>query len=166
MIKNIAIVFTLFMTTAVALGQQKTDERPVYLRFPTVPQFTVNKVADSSAFTREDLKKKTQTVFFIFSPDCKYCQHETEDIIKHLKDFKNTQILMISHYPLEEVKEYYNHYNIGDYPQITMAHDSKYFFPIFFGLTNLPSTFIYDKKGNLKKSFEGSVKIEKILAEL
>jgi hypothetical protein len=31
---------------------------------------------------------------------------------------------------------------------------------------NLPSIFVYDKKGDFKKAFEGSVKIEDILEEL
>lgn len=162
--KSLAVLLS-FLFLSVSFAQQK-DERPVYLRFPTLPQFKVQKLADGKVLTRDDLKKKMNTVFFIFSPDCKYCQQETEDIIRHINDFKGTQILMISHYPLEEVQEYYKRYQIADYPQITMAHDGGYFFPIYFGLKNLPSTFIYDIKGNLKKSFDGSVKVETILAEL
>ena len=166
MFKHLVAFVGSFILMGTVFAQNQPDSRPVYQRFPTVPQFEVEKISDGNTFTRENLKKKTNTVFFIFSPDCKYCQQETEDIIKHLKDFKNTQILMISHYPVDEVKAYYKQYKLEQYPQIVVAHDDNYFFPIFFDLKNLPSTFVYDKKGKLKKSFDGSVKVETILQEL
>ena len=139
------------------------EEVPVYLRFPTVPQFTLYNISDSVAFTREDLKKNTATVFFVFSPDCEHCQHETENLKKNIKMFKNAQIVMVSYLPWEEIKKFYAEYNISDYPQITMARDTKFFFPVFYKVRNLPSIFVYDKKGNFKKAFEGSVKLNDIV---
>jgi thioredoxin-related protein len=47
-----------------------------------------------------------------------------------------------------------------------MARDTQFFFPVFFKVRNFPSIFVYDKKGNFEKNFEGSVKIEDILAAL
>ena len=73
---------------------------------------------------------------------------------------------MITYLPYEEMIKFYKTYKIANYPQITMARDTKFFFPVFFKVRNLPSIFVYDKKGDLKKSFEGSVKIEDIIQEL
>jgi thiol-disulfide isomerase/thioredoxin len=143
-----------------------SEEPPVYLRFPTIPQFTIYKAPDSTLFTRENLKKRVATVFFVFSPDCEHCQHETEALIKNIKKFKNTQILMVTHLPYADMMAFYKKYKIANYPQIIMARDTQFFFPVFFKVRNFPSIFVYDKKGNLKKNFEGSVKIEDILAEL
>ena len=61
------------------------EEIPVYLRFPTIPQFTLAKAPDSISYTRDNLKKKVNTLFFIFSPDCNHCQYETGEIIKRIK---------------------------------------------------------------------------------
>jgi thioredoxin-related protein len=47
-----------------------------------------------------------------------------------------------------------------------MARDTKYFFPVFFKVQNLPSIYVYDKEGNFKQAFEGDVKPETILAVL
>jgi len=47
-----------------------------------------------------------------------------------------------------------------------MARDTKFFFPVFFRVRNLPSIFVYDKKGNLKKNFEGSINTDLISDEL
>ena len=53
---------------------QADSTAPVYLRFPVIPQFTVYKAPDSTAFSRDDLQKKEPVVFMIFSPDCEHCQ--------------------------------------------------------------------------------------------
>ncbi len=169
--KNLLILFAGILISYRGFSQTpKTPEikkdTAVYLRFPTIPQFTVYKAPDSTAFSKVNLQKRKNTVFFIFSPDCSHCQHETESLIKNIKQFKNTQIVMITYLPYEEMIKFYKDYKIADYPQITMARDTKFFFPVFFKVQNLPSIFVYDKKGDFKKAFEGSVKMEAIEAEL
>ena len=145
---------------------QADSTKPVYLRFPTIPQFSIYKASDSTAFTRENLQKKKATVFIIFSPDCEHCQHETDELKKNIDKFKNTQIVMIGFLPHNMIRDFYKDYQIEKYPQITMGRDAKYFFPIFFNVKSLPAIYIYDKKGRFKQAFEGSVKIEKIIEAL
>ncbi|MDQ6755335.1 MAG: redoxin domain-containing protein [Bacteroidota bacterium] len=141
---------------------QADSSQPVYLRFPTIPLFTIYKASDSTAFTRDDLQKKKPTVFIIFSPDCEHCQHETEALIKNINKFKDVQIVMVDYLPHEEMVKFYNNYKIANYPEITMGRDAKFFFPIFFHVESLPAIYVYDKKGKFKQAFQGSVKIDKI----
>jgi hypothetical protein len=47
-----------------------------------------------------------------------------------------------------------------------MARDTKYFFPVFYKVQNLPSIFVYDKKGNFTKNFEGDVQMDSIVEAL
>ncbi len=153
----------MFICAAVFAQQ---DTGAVYLRFPVIPKFTVFKAPDSTSFSREDLHKNKPVIFMIFSPDCEHCQHETEKLLASINEFKNTQILMITYLPYNEMMEFYKKYRIADYPEIIMARDTQFFFPVFFKVRNLPSIFVYDKKGNFKKNFEGSVKIDSIGAAL
>ena len=165
--KRLFIFIFCFLACSSLFSQVSApEETPVYLRFPVIPSFTVFKAPDSTAFTRDDLHKKKSTVFVIFSPDCEHCQRETEMMLKNIHDFKNTQIVMITYLPYEEMIRFYKTYKIANYPQIVMARDTKFFFPVFFKVRNLPSIFVYDKKGKFKKSFEGDVKIQTIVAEL
>ncbi len=163
--KNIFTFLALIFFSIKGFGQGD-GEPPVYLRFPTIPQFTVFKAPDSTAFSREDLKKKKPVMFMVFSPDCEHCQHETEELLAHIKDLNNTQIVMVTYLPYDEMIAFYKNYKIANYPQITMARDTKFFFPVYFKVRNLPSIFLYDKKGNFKKAFEGSVKIDSLAASL
>ncbi len=165
--KNLLILCCFaFISGAVFSQTDSTKDDPVYLRFPTIPTFTVFKAPDSTAFSRDDLEKKKNTIFIIFSPDCEHCQHETEMLTQNLDKFKNTQIVMITYLPYSEMIKFYHIYKIASYPQITMARDTRFFFPEFFHVRNLPSIFVYDKEGKFKKSFEGDVKPETILAAL
>ena len=148
-------------------GFSQTDStQPVYLRFPFIPQFTIYKAADSTAFTREDLQKKKSTVFFIFSPECEHCQHETQALIANIDKFKDAQIVMVDYLPHDVMVKFYKDYKIANYPNITMGRDAKFFFPPFFHVESLPAIYVYDKKGKFKEAFSGSVKIDKIAAAL
>jgi len=153
---NISLVLVCF---------SQTDTLPVYKRFPYIPQFTIYKAPDSTAFTRENLKRKP-SVFIIFSPDCEHCQRETKDIISNIDKFKNTQIVMVTYLPYKEMIQFYKEYKIASYPIITMGFDRKFFFPIFFKVHNFPSIYVYDKEGKLKESFDGEVAVDKIAAVL
>ena len=145
---------------------QKDSSAPVYLRFPVIPNFTIYKALDSTAFTRVNLKKKRATIFIIFSPDCDHCQRETDSLLAHIKLFKDAQIIMTTYLPHDQMVKFYKDYKIGNYPEIVMGRDAKFFFPVFFKVQSLPAIYVYDKKGKFRKSFEGSVKMSKLAAAL
>lgn len=156
----------LFISGAAFCQTDSTKEAAVYLRCPVIPKFTVYKAPDSTAFTREELHKKRNTVFMVFSPDCSHCQHETEMLLQNLSQFKNTQFVMVTYLPWEDMIAFYHHYQLDKHPQFTVARDTRFFFPVFFQVKNLPSIFVYNKEGKFVKSFEGDVKPASILEVL
>ena len=111
---------------------QEDSTAPVYLRFPTIPQFTVFKAPDSTSFTRDNLKKNKPVVFMIFSPDCEHCQHETEKLLANIDKFKTAQIVMVTYLPYEEMIAFYKKYKIADYPANHHGERYKIFLPRIF----------------------------------
>jgi thiol-disulfide isomerase/thioredoxin len=162
--KIFVFIITLF-AAQVSFSQADTSQ-PVYLRFPTIPQFSIYKASDSTVFTREDLQKRKPVVFMLFSPDCEHCQHETEQLIANIDKFKDAQIVMVDYLPYEEMAKFYSNYKIANYPNIIMGRDAKYYLPLFFDIKSLPAIYVYDKKGKFKQAFSGSVKVDKIAAAL
>jgi thiol-disulfide isomerase/thioredoxin len=162
----VALLLNFVLATSFAQSSDSAATLPVYLRFPSVPEFTIFKAPDSTAFTRNNLDKKKNTMFFIFSPECSHCQHETEAMLEKIKEFKNTEIVMVTYLPFNEMMAFYHKYHIDAYPQIVMGRDTKFFFPVFFKVQDFPSMYIYDKKGKFKQAFEGAVKIEDLVAAL
>lgn len=162
--KKILILLISVVVTGTAMAQ--TDTTLLYLRFPFVPSFKLTNMADSSYFTKDNLKKKTPTIIMLFSPDCEHCQHETKELTAKIKLFKKAQIVMASPLDYNYIKKFYTEYKIADYPNITMGRDPSYFLGTFYKVRSFPAIFVYDKKGNYVMSFSGSAPVEAIAAAL
>ncbi len=147
-------------------GFSQNDTTLLYLRFPIVPSFKLINVADSTYFTKDDLPKKRSTVIMVFSPECEHCQEETKQIKANIKLFKKANIIMASPLPYEQITAFYNEYNIAQYPNIRMGRDPSYYFGTFYKIRSFPAIYVYDKKGNFKQAFSGSVSINEIAAAL
>src|SRR5215813_10806079 len=89
-------LFLVLLSAFIVLGSfgQQDSLAPPYKRFPTIPPFKLLKIDSSSYFTKSDLKKNRPVLIILFNPDCEYCQHETEQILKNIDEFKDIQIIM------------------------------------------------------------------------
>ncbi|MEO6538363.1 MAG: TlpA disulfide reductase family protein [Ferruginibacter sp.] len=146
--------------------QAQQDSLPLYKRFPQVPPLSIITVPDSTRFTKEDLHKKKPVLIIVFSPDCEHCQHAIKDLEENAAAFKKVQVIMVSALDHSIIKKFYYEYNISSYPNIIVGRDANYFLGSFFSITNFPSIFLYDKKGNFVEKFEGDVSFTKIAARL
>jgi thioredoxin-related protein len=142
----------------------QANAEPPFKRFPTLPPFHLLKLDSSTYLTKEDVKKNHRTIIMYFSPDCDHCKHQTESILADFKKFKDIEIIMATYQPFEELKEFNEHYRMAEHPNIKMGRDEKFFLPPFYKIRNLPYLALYDKKGNLVTTFEGTQKIDTILA--
>ncbi len=163
-LKKYFLLLLIITISIVSFGQ--TDTSLLYLRFPIIPSFKIINIADSTAFTKDNLKKKKATIVMVFSPDCEHCQDETKALTAKIKLFKKAQILMVSPLDFGYMKKFYNEYKIADHPTITMGRDPNYFFGTFYKVRSFPSIFLYDKKGNFVKAFTGLTHVEEIAAAL
>ncbi|MBI1780833.1 MAG: redoxin domain-containing protein [Sphingobacteriales bacterium] len=136
-----------------------------YLQDKKLPFFKMMQT-DSSLFFKSDLKKKRATVIVYFSPDCEHCQKFTELLTKRIAEFKKTQFVFVSPFPLSKVKEFYDNYHVKDYPGIKMGFDQLYFFGTYFHARFIPFIAAYDKKGTLIRGWEGEVTIDTLLETL
>jgi thioredoxin-related protein len=138
------------------------DQAP-YLKFPTVPPFHLLKLDSTTYLTKDDLKKHRRTMIMFFSPDCDHCKHQTESILADFADFKDIEIIMATYQPFSELKEFNTHYRLFEHPNIKLGRDEKFFLAPFYKIRNLPYLALYDKKGNLITTFEGTQKAATIV---
>lgn len=162
--KKLPFLFVFVLSAFAGFSQTsvKKNTIPTYISDPIIPEFTVYKAPDSTLFTNENLHKKKATLIMVFSPECGHCQHVTTLLLKDISHFKNTQILMVTWLPYNEMIAFYNNYKIADYPQITMAWDKKDFFLPYYHVQSFPDLIAYDKKGTLIKAFDGNIQLEQI----
>ncbi len=139
----------------------QSPDSPAYKKNPVVPAFALMQV-DSSTFMQNDLKQQP-TLIMYFSPTCDHCQHQWADMVKHKDQLREIQIVMATYEPFEEMQAFYEKENIAGYPNIKMGRDEKFVLPPFYRMRSLPYLALYDKNGKLITTFEGNVKIEKML---
>jgi peroxiredoxin len=158
--------FTLILlVSSIVCFSQKETPLPPYQRFPEFPPVKLL-LADSSYFTKESLEKKWPVLLMLFNPKCEHCQHETEEIIQHIDEFKNIRIVMATTQPFDSMKAFIQKYQLTRFSNITVGQDLQFFLPSFFQISNLPLIALYDKKKKLLKATEGSAPITAILEML
>ena len=156
--KKWILLFVLAGSVLAAVAQPDT---PAYKRFPTVPPIQLLTI-DSATLTKEQLKKEPLLIMY-FSPTCDHCKHQWDDMVKSMASLKKYQILMVTFQPFEEMLDFYKNEHIAQYPNITLGRDTKFVLPPFYRIQSLPYLALYDKKGKLITTFEGNVKIDKLV---
>ena len=176
MMKKAFLAIAILIYSSVLFAQQpattpvnqpaadQAGAEPPFKRFPTLPPFHLLKLDSTTYLTKEDVKKNRRTIIMYFSPDCDHCKHQTESILADFSKFKDIEIIMATYQPMEELKEFNEHYRMAEHSNIKMGRDEKFFLPPFYKIRSLPYLALYDKKGNLITTFEGTQKIDTILA--
>jgi len=159
-LKKLLLIPVLFLMALHVSAQ--TSSKPAYLKYPVIPQFTLLNT-DSLVITKDVLPKKTKTMLMYFSPGCDHCQVQTDNMIQNIDKFRDVEILMITNQPFEDMKAFYEGKNLTRYKNIIMGQDTKFFFPPYYKMQNLPFMALYDKQGNFITTFEGTTAIDKIV---
>jgi hypothetical protein len=149
----------LFLSAQPAAAQQVQDPAKAqapYLANPIIPPFHLLGPDSATYLTKDDLKKNRRTMIMFFSPDCEHCKHQTEALLDSLDQLGNIQIVMATYQPFGEMKDFITHYHLYERPNFKVGRDEKFFLVPFFRIHNLPYMALYDRKGNLITTFEGT----------
>lgn len=170
--KHVFLAFIALAFCHILSAQPKVPNQPAtdpanaqapFMKFPTIPPFKLLGLDSATYLTPADLKKGRKTIIMFFSPDCEHCKHQTEAILADFNDFKDMNIVMATYQPFDEMKEFNVKYKMGDHSNVKIGRDEKFVLPPFYKIRNLPYLALYDKKGNLITTFEGTQKTEVIL---
>ena len=152
-----------FVSFSVVVFGQKDTILPAYQRYPTLPALQLLLSDSTTKYTKENVPKKKPVLLMFFSPDCEHCQHEAEQLVANKEAFKNIFVVMATTLPVYKMKEFGEKYGLTGMGNVVMGRDTYYLLPGFYEMRNLPFLALYDKKGALIRTFEGSVGMERIL---
>ncbi len=96
--KLLCISLLILSFSAVSAQDQESVTKAGYLKFPTIPPFTLIGI-DSTKFTRDKLAKHKKTMIMIFSPGCDHCRHQTDSMLANIDQLRDVQILMSTYQP-------------------------------------------------------------------
>jgi hypothetical protein len=113
---------------------------------------------DSVYVTPADLKKHRRVMLIYFSPDCPHCQHLTMDMREKMKEFGDTQIVMITwsaNYDIRAIKNFVRDFDLKKYPNIIVGTEGYSNFVMgYFNVKTTPYIAIYNDNGQLVKAFD------------
>ena len=161
--KNALLFFSFLFFVLSSFAQSDTTKLPPYQRFPNLPPIQILLSDSSTMYTKAQIPNGKPVLFMIFSPDCSHCQHETEELIAHMDELKNVEIVMITYHPLSAMKDFIANYGLAKYSNIVVGKDVYYITTGFYDIHNIPYMAMYDKKGKLIEGFEGSLPIPKVV---
>jgi thioredoxin-related protein len=156
------LTFCLLILSFATFAQPDTTT-PIFKRFPTLPPLQLLLSDSITKYTKEDIPKKKAVLIMLFSPDCEHCKHEAEELEAQKEGFKNIHIIMVSTYPFYRIKEFANAYGLSGLKNVVIAKDPSYFLITFFNIRNFPYMALYNKKGKLIETFEGSKPMNQVL---
>lgn len=150
------ISWTLFTAfTAPTISKTGLEGRPLF-------SFDLLLTDSLTHLNTSDIPKGQPFIVFGFDPYCTHCQAETDDIIKHISEFKNIHIYYITPYPFDRMKAFYDHFKLARFPNITMGRDPKSQFFSYFKVKVIPYAAIFDSQKRLKMVFASQTSAEKL----
>lgn len=149
------IAASLCIQFSVAQGPSVAEKRKL---FPTLQLLQV----DSSTLTSGMLKRQP-TLIMYFSPTCDHCQHQMDDMLAQAKALKHIQVVLATYQPFDEMVTFYHKYQLAKHSNYRLGRDVNFILPPFYDIRNLPFLALYNKEGKLITSFEGNVKVDKLI---
>lgn len=127
-----------------------------------LPSFTLLLMDSLSRLNMNSIPKGKPVVLFLFSPNCPYCRSQTNELIANIKSFKDVRFYMLSSASFDLIQDYYKHYQMKKYPNITLGRDYENYFGNYYKVMGVPFIAIYDKDKRLKQALIGQVGIRRI----
>lgn len=157
--KKIFALLSLTILLVSAQAQPKVNEN--------IPPFKILK-ADSTWFTPANLKKDKPVMIIYFSPDCTHCQHLVYEMKPKMKEFADTQIVMVTFTEptmLKMLKTFNRDFDLAKYPNLTVGTEGHtYVVQQYYQVKTTPYIAVYNRKGKLVQAFEKSPTMAELIA--
>ncbi|HET6253293.1 MAG TPA: MauE/DoxX family redox-associated membrane protein [Puia sp.] len=150
----LAVGWTLF-TAFTTPGKVKTG-----MEGSKLPAFNILLVDSTTTLNSAAIPGGAPFIIFRFEPWCPHCQAETRDIIQHMQQLKNIRIYYITSSPFAEMKVFYQHYKLAQYPNIFMGRDTSNYFLHYYKPSSIPYLVVFDAKKRLVTAMKGETDIE------
>ena len=142
------------------------EKKQAEIRIKSIPDISFYSLDGSLVNLRSYAPSKNMIILYLH-PECEHCRYEINAILENSDRFVESQIIMIASVDsLKILEDFEMEYHLTHYENIEILADLDFCFSDVFGSAALPSVFIYDSRGNLKKQFRGETKPDAIINEM
>ena len=109
---------------------------------------------NNQLFRAEQLPMGKPIVLIYFLPDCEHCQLLTKNMLKHIKEFDNASVAMVTYYPPVEVGKFARKYGLDKHSNFYLGTEgNSLFLKKYYNLSKLPFMALYTKNGDLVRTY-------------
>ncbi|MBO9571955.1 MAG: thioredoxin family protein [Chitinophagaceae bacterium] len=160
-IRKLLLIFISLLGLMGCADQEVQPETTRHLN-QAIPSFELV-LADGSKFNTGNIGMGKSTVLFYFSPYCPYCRAQMIELIDNLDQVRDINFYMITSFPFEEMKKFYQKYELNKYANMIVGVDPNNYFNQYFEAKGVPALAIYNKNKKLNSLFVGEVKVGQIV---
>lgn len=135
----LAIILTAWATTAHAQKE--------------LPDFVFTDL-EGNAFTRSHLQGDLPTIAIFFDPYCDHCDQQAEWITEAASRFEEVQMIWVTteeQAPSVDFRK--RHFDNTSLKHVYILRDTEFMFDGYFGYSEVPSIYLFNKAGKRVKSF-------------
>jgi len=130
----------------------------------TLPSFDMLLMDRSTIIHSKEIPEGKPIVVIYFRPDCPHCNAETKTFLDNIQSLKDVRLYYLTSASFEDIKGFYDHYNLELYQNIVIGKDYEHSFFEAFNPHSVPYMAIYDGKKNLVKVYHGEVGINSLIS--
>jgi len=143
----------------------QADTLKPYQKNKELPGFSLL-LTDSTLFTPRNLAADKKIILMLFSPDCDHCQKQLEDLLSIRELPSKAELVMISVYPMNFIRDFYKKYKLEKYPFIHLGQDNKNFCIPFYMPHTVPVLVYYNKEKQFTSIHQGNADAKQVMAAL
>ena len=148
----VILVFVVLLGARIREGVKA--RRAIADRIATLPEFDLATL-EGQRFGSENLSTDRPVILMYFTTVCPYCQSELNSIRQHAELKRQGSFLMISRESLDVLRQYQETEELDKEQSMPILWDSLGAVHRQFGVSIVPSTFIYGTDRSLVKKFTG-----------
>ena len=130
-----------------------------------MPEFSYNTL-ENKAFTIQNLRKNTPTLFIYYNSECDFCNYEAKMVRENIDKLNTVDVVFISFEPLDKIKTFAQNHQLINHDYIYFLSDTKITFATTFDVKSMPCIVLYDKDRHLIEKIKGQTKVEPLLEKL
>lgn len=124
-----------------------------------LPEFSFTDVSGKKV-TKASLPVNQPVIVFYFDPDCDHCQAQSALITQYKEYFKGITFLWVSWAELEAIKAFPGKHLPGVTGNHFFTKDTEFKFDTYFGYSETPSIYVYNRNWIRTASFREETKPE------
>ena len=140
------VLFVFVVFSFLSVSAQNNEAKPL-------APFDITLI-NSKNLRAYELKKNEPVMLMYFSPDCDHCKELTTEILKSAKTFGSKQLVMVTYFPVADVKKFANDLSLQKYPNIKVGTEGMTLVvQKHYNIRKFPFVVLYNKSGKLVKMF-------------